>query len=391
MRARLLHDEAELQGYLDAFPTAAYQVKTIPGLGRFYLDDLDDLIKNHLREGKLWEPHIRELLRRHVRPDTAVIDAGAHIGTHALLMSELVGPSGRVYAFEPQRKIYRELHQNLRLNRTNNVVPLRFALGDRNQVIRMAPARTGNEGGTGIGSGGDPVELRTIDSFAFCNVSLLKVDVESYEDPVLAGAAELLRTQAPSVIVEIMGGHHPATAPPRVVQRIAGTLRRLYDYGYWVQRVTDHDYFAFAAEAGATCTAGRCDKNAWSLPVTDALFRTDPEAAQRTSHGIQSTGRAGTVLFGPYVALPPGAYAVAWRGVVQTGGAAHVDVASGLATKTHARLASTLQAASSSQDLVILAFTLERPVFDVEFRLLVDEGVHLTVHDVELRSLQPGS
>ena len=33
-----------------------------------------------------------------------VVDAGAHIGTHALPLSRVVGPSGRVYAIEAQHE-----------------------------------------------------------------------------------------------------------------------------------------------------------------------------------------------------------------------------------------------------------------------------------------------
>ena len=64
------------------------------------------------------------------------LDIGAYIGTHAMLMGRLVGPAGRVYAFEPQRKIFLELRHNVRLNGLDGVVkPLRFALGAKAGVV----------------------------------------------------------------------------------------------------------------------------------------------------------------------------------------------------------------------------------------------------------------
>ena len=43
----------------------------------------------------------QRLLSRITRPGDVVFDIGANIGLHTLLLSRLVGPTGRVYAFEP--------------------------------------------------------------------------------------------------------------------------------------------------------------------------------------------------------------------------------------------------------------------------------------------------
>ncbi|NBR78651.1 MAG: FkbM family methyltransferase, partial [Alphaproteobacteria bacterium] len=53
---------------------------------------------------------------------------------------------------------------------------------------------------------GDQAELRTIDSFGFRNVSLLKIDVESLEDQVLDGARETILESKPVILAEIQGG-----------------------------------------------------------------------------------------------------------------------------------------------------------------------------------------
>ena len=57
-----------------------------------------------------------------------------------------------------------------------------------------------------MGEGGDQAELRTIDSFGFRNVSLLKIDVESLEDQVLDGARETILESKPVILAEIQGG-----------------------------------------------------------------------------------------------------------------------------------------------------------------------------------------
>jgi FkbM family methyltransferase len=241
---QLLQDQAAMGEYLAAFSLAEYKVYEVEGQGRFYLDDVDDLIKRRLRLGILWEPYVVALIPQHVKPGTTVIDAGAHIGAHTINMAKAAGREGRVYAFEPQRKIYRELVRNIELNNLRNAVPLRYALGDRHSVIEMSKSEAGNEGGTAVGSGGDKAELRTIDSFGFRNVSFIKIDVEGYEDQVLEGAAQTLKEQHPVLLVEIQGSEDYEKASPEIRLRIEQTIARLKAIGYAVKRVSRRDYLA---------------------------------------------------------------------------------------------------------------------------------------------------
>lgn len=241
----LLDDTNEIRDYINAFPIAEYKQHEVPGIGRFFVDHTEDLIKRVIVAGEKWESHVIELLEEHVEPGTVVIEVGAHIGTHTIPAARLVGPWGRVYAFEPQRKIFRELYHNLALNGINNVVPLRFAVGSGNlRTIEMNPTTAGNEGGTGVGSGGDKAELRTLDSFGFERVSLIKIDVEHYENHVLDGAIDTIRRNRPVIIIEILGGEDYQTALPNVRERIHSTWGKLDELGYSVTPVFKHDYVA---------------------------------------------------------------------------------------------------------------------------------------------------
>lgn len=246
---RLLDDTAETRDYLNAFPLADYTRYDVDGVGRFFIDDPHDMIKQVIVAGYPWERHLIELFEAYVEPDSVVVEVGAHIGTHTVLLARLVGPWGRVYAFEPQRKTFRELYHNLALNGQTNAVPLRYAIGTgETRIIEMNPSTPGNEGGTGIGAGGDRAELRSLDSFGFERVSLLKIDVEHYEDEVLAGAVETIRRNRPVILVEIMGGDDYATASPDVRARIDGTRATIEALGYTVTQVFKHDYVALPVQ-----------------------------------------------------------------------------------------------------------------------------------------------
>jgi FkbM family methyltransferase len=58
-----------------------------------------------------------------------VVDIGANIGAFTVLAASKVGPSGRVFAFEPDPTTCERLRENVRLNRLENVVVENCAVG----------------------------------------------------------------------------------------------------------------------------------------------------------------------------------------------------------------------------------------------------------------------
>lgn len=130
-----------------SFPFEEYQIYEVPHLGSFYIDYLHDTIKGTLSRGQIWEPNIVDLIKRHARKDSVVIDLGSHIGTHAISMSKAVGEDDLVIGFEPQMKIFSELVQNLKLNKCVNVISYRCAVGRDFGQIQMKRPYTSNEGG----------------------------------------------------------------------------------------------------------------------------------------------------------------------------------------------------------------------------------------------------
>jgi FkbM family methyltransferase len=232
-RPLLLQDHQELRTYLLDFPRRLYDLKPTANGFSYFIDRSPRLdgIKQVISQGGVWEGYFVEIMAGHIKPGTSAVDAGAFIGTHSLAMSRLTGPGGRVYAFEPQKKVFRELVYNLIENDVRNVIPLRFALGEANRVIEMDKPVDGLEGLVKVGQGGDPVELRTLDSFRLEDVSFLKIDVEGYEDAVLEGARRTIADNG---------------NPPVLIEKV-GERRLLESYGYTVKPVEPRDFLALPA------------------------------------------------------------------------------------------------------------------------------------------------
>lgn len=166
-----------------------------------------------------------------------------------MAMAKAVGENGAVYAFEPQRKIFRELKNNCELNAVKNVVCHRIALGDQQKLIEMDKETVPNsEGSTGIGYGGDIAEMRTVDSFNFTNVSFMKIDVERSEEQVLDGLINTIKKNQPVIVIELQGGFLWETAPANIRQKMQNSINKLEALGYTVTRLYLHDYLALPAD-----------------------------------------------------------------------------------------------------------------------------------------------
>ncbi|MGZ4334451.1 MAG: FkbM family methyltransferase, partial [Gaiellaceae bacterium] len=66
-----------------------------------------------------------------------VYDVGAWEGTTALALSRRVGPTGQIWAFEPNPESVARMRTNLELNAVQNVKILEFAVGDAHEVVAL--------------------------------------------------------------------------------------------------------------------------------------------------------------------------------------------------------------------------------------------------------------
>src|ERR1700736_6099767 len=78
--------------------------------------DLSQGIDFAIYLGNIYERQTKAALRKLVSPAALVLDIGANIGAHTLHLAQLVGPNGRVIAFEPTDYAFRKLGRNLELN-----------------------------------------------------------------------------------------------------------------------------------------------------------------------------------------------------------------------------------------------------------------------------------
>ena len=160
------------------------------------------------------EPEI-SLLPSLVRPGSRVIDVGANIGFYAYALARL---GVRVECFEPVPACIAVIRDYASPRITTHEIALSDAPGQAQlhvpeQAGRLATAQAhlGQLPGAEVPDGQTlNVQLATLDSFGFDDVSLIKIDVEGHELAVLRGARETILRDRPVLIVEIEQRHLPS-------------------------------------------------------------------------------------------------------------------------------------------------------------------------------------
>jgi FkbM family methyltransferase len=186
-----------------------------------------------------------EALANLVKPGDTVFDIGANIGAHTLGLARMVGPQGRVFAFEPADCAFDKLNLSLTLNP---------ALVERTRAYQIMltsqpsspPCREIYASWPLISAEAVHPKLRgrlvsslnadvdTLDDFVererIERLDLIKIDVDGNEYPVLKGGMRTLLRFRPALLMEMSPYVHAIHG-----QLFASLVDLLRDAGYSIR------------------------------------------------------------------------------------------------------------------------------------------------------------
>lgn len=180
-----------------------------------------------------------EMATQWLVPGAWAIDVGANIGHYTKRFSDLVGPTGRVIAFEPVPATFELLAANAARFQHANVTLLNAAASDETRTVTMSMPRFESgmsnyyqaaitEGETGLS-----VLSCAIDSLAIPRgrVVLIKIDAEGHDAIALNGAGNLIARDKPVVVIESVS---PAVSAlleglGYVARRVPGSSNTIYE------------------------------------------------------------------------------------------------------------------------------------------------------------------
>lgn len=132
-----------------------------------------------------------------VKTCDVVFDIGANIGYYSIQYARLT--NGKIYSFEPMAHQHETLVKNLQLNNLSNVVAVKYAVSNSNEIKRIYLSEDENTGTSSIEvptSHYEDVETITIDSYCekmgINQIDLMKIDIEGHEYKALQGMKKML-------------------------------------------------------------------------------------------------------------------------------------------------------------------------------------------------------
>lgn len=185
--------------------------------------------RSFLEYGEFSEGEV-EMFRAMILPGDMVVEVGANFGAHTIPLARIVGESGSVIAFEPQRIPYQAMCGSIALNSLPNVITMQAAVGHVAGMLyvpQLDPDSEQSIGSLELGQHreGDPTPLVTLDRLHLSRLDFLKIDVEGMECEVLRGGVETIKKHQPVIYLEC--------DRPERQSELLDTLRALRYRAWW--------------------------------------------------------------------------------------------------------------------------------------------------------------
>lgn len=239
------HDRTQLEAAIrlrcHTIPVEQYTILCrILGRYKFYVDCRDRGLAPHLMLDGYWEYWVSDFMWRNIKPGDTVVDVGANLGYYSVLMADLVGPAGRVAAFEPNPRLFELLQRNIDINgfTRRTQCHARAVTACSNESLHFAvsmsdpkngallPALAGNQARAGMVE--MTVETMALDDLAIGPIDFIKIDVEGAEEALWAGIQQTIRN-SPDVQILLEFNAFRCQDPQRMLHEVSALfpLRQL--------------------------------------------------------------------------------------------------------------------------------------------------------------------
>jgi FkbM family methyltransferase len=196
------------------------------GLAHLLYVSTADLPLDHAHAGLIvrgtLEPPVQEALRRLLAPGDVFYDVGANIGFFTILAARLVGPEGRVVAFEPVPACAQAVAHNIALNDFAHAEIREEAVGAAGGRARLLVV--GEASWSHLASTGRHADVRDeidvtvvavdelVQAGTIAPPDVVKIDTEGAELQAIAGMRATIERHRPAIVCELHDTNEPFVA-----------------------------------------------------------------------------------------------------------------------------------------------------------------------------------
>ena len=172
----------------------ALQLQLHDGLAIAVPPSLSAITSYVLLEQERWFEKEIDFVRCFLKPGMTAIDIGANLGVYSLPMALRVGPSGRVFSYEPGGEARALFEQSRALNDLGNLEIIGAAVSDSDREGHLALASSSELRALDTGGSGEPVHITSLDAEgparAWSAVDFIKIDAEGEEERIVTGGRQ---------------------------------------------------------------------------------------------------------------------------------------------------------------------------------------------------------
>lgn len=180
----------------------------------FYIFASEDdwVIGSRIASLNEYEPQVIEQFKNYCKPGMNVLDIGANIGVYTMLAAKIVGPQGRVFAYEPYPTNCTLIRKGIMENQFTNIKLFQNAVSKKEEFIYLDSEPGGsNCMSINVDSNYVPeliVQSVTVDDTIpkETKIDLIKIDIEGFEGIAIQGMMKTLTNHRPIVFMEFFPG-----------------------------------------------------------------------------------------------------------------------------------------------------------------------------------------
>jgi FkbM family methyltransferase len=204
---------------------------------KFFSDTRDVGFGTHILTDGFWEMWLTQFMAKTIKEGMFVLDVGANFGYYSVLMADLIGPNGRLIAFEPNPVAAASAEATLFVNGfSSRSTVLRSAASDSTGQTSFSIPHSEPKNARMVPAGytspdAHTIEVPTVTIDEICRserkVDFIKIDAEGGEYNIVKGMQTILERDRPKMILEFNASRDNANPLLQMLLQAYGSLRYL--------------------------------------------------------------------------------------------------------------------------------------------------------------------